>query len=121
MDRRRKDRRPKFLVEASASGAWTEADAQRILAAWRESEQSLAAFCRRYSLNYYRVLRWRKRLSSGPESPRTFYPVQVVSATGPSRHDDRITVVLSGGRRVAVAAGFDPGTLRGVVEALEQC
>jgi hypothetical protein len=44
---------------------WSEADARRVLAAWRASGSSLWGFARQHGLHGQRLAYWRKRLSGG--------------------------------------------------------
>ncbi len=90
------------------------------------------AFCRRKAIS---VHTFRKRLYGQkaiapaieriapitPAQPTRFLPV-----TLPPTHfcvtpeADRLTLVLSGGRRLVVGNGFDPETLRRLIDILEQ-
>jgi len=114
------------------------------LAAWRESGESIAGYCRRHGLLEQSFHYWKKVLSSeggdasgtldvgacvagGASGPcgagssaltpasALFAEVRVVDAT-PS---PELTVVLAGGRSVRVPRDFDGETLQRVVVALE--
>lgn len=110
------------LTSVKGRSRWRASDAREVLAAWRASGESLAAFTRRHDLSYYRIQSWRKRLSESSVPP-TFHPVRVVDARSLSNgaESDPIAVVVRGGRRVVVGAGFDPSVLVRLVEALERC
>jgi len=103
-----------------------------LLAQWRLSGLTQAEFCARrgISLSAFRShLYKRSRRSSSPGSPSVattngtplFLPV-VCSPPPPAGQlpvtASPIEVVLGDGLRVAVAPGFDPQTLRRVVDAL---
>jgi hypothetical protein len=104
---------------------------------WRDSGLSLPAFCERRGLNRGTMQGWvykrghrlaveqaRREAHAGrapgEQTPRTtFLPVRLaepapIEAAGPG-----VEVVLGLGRRIVVAPGFDPETLRRVVAVLE--
>lgn len=122
MARRRKSS-PGSLTTVVGRSRWGASDARTVLAAWRASGESLAAFSRRHGLSYYRLQSWRKRLAE-PSELAVFHPVRVVDGgIVPPTNDegDAIAVVVRGGRRVVVGAGFDPSVLVALVEVLERC
>ena len=103
---------------------------------WQDSGLSLPAFCERRGLNPGTMRGWvykrdqrlaidlsRREPHAGPaldgQAPTpAFLPVRLAEpvptgATGPG-----VEVVLGPGRRIAVAPGFDPETLRRVVAVL---
>lgn len=100
-------------------------------ARWREvfrrqagSGLSVAAFCRRSQIPQASFYFWRRKLREA----ECFTEVRVVSepARGPGiiapprpRPDEALELVLSLGRRIVVRAGFDPATLRALIDALE--
>ena len=102
---------------------------------WREGGLSLPAFCERRGLNLGTMQGWvykrghrlaieqARRQSLDPRSPAedppavTFVPVHL--ATPMAAVGIGVEVVLGVGRRVVVAPGFDPETLRRVVAVLE--
>lgn len=112
---------------------------------WRESGLSLPAFCQRHGLSRGTMQNWvykptlkravddARRASQTPRDtpavtaelstqPPTFLPIRLAEGITPSLEPtphSAIQVVLRQGRRVAVAPGFDPETLRRVVAALE--
>lgn len=104
---------------SSTAARWRE-----ILEAFRDSGMSQADFCRERGLSLHTL---RKRLygSRGPATaaaPVEFVPVVAPTTGGPApppRREDPIVLILEGGRRVAVAPGFDADTLRRLVEAVE--
>jgi hypothetical protein len=62
------------------------------------------------------VTRYRRENGGVMQSPR-FVQVEV---TGPASMSSPLTVLLPGGRRIEVNHGFDAGTLRKLIAALEQ-
>lgn len=98
---------------------WRAAEAERVLEAWRRSGQSGAAFARRHGLSVRRLLRWRDRLQPSPAP--VFHPVRVVQAGEPIGTPGRaaLELELCGGRRIRVAAGFDPELLEALVRTVE--
>ena len=107
------------LATVIASRYWRAADAERVVEAWRRGGQSGAAFARQHELSVARLLRWRDRLkrSAAP----VFHPVRVVkrvraiAAPAP----EPLELELRGGRRIRVAAGFDPELLEQLVRTVE--
>ena len=93
---------------------WRAADARVVLAAWRESGQSLAVFARRHGVARSRLAHWRSRIRPAPR----FHPVRVVGRPSP------VLVapieVIAGSRRVVVPAGFDAAHLKAVLRVLEE-
>jgi len=106
------------LATLVASRYWRAADAERVMAAWRRSGQSVAAFARQQGLSYCRLLRWRERLS--PSAP-VFHPVRVVQRVDAiaTLSPAPLELELKGGRRIRVAAGFDPEQLEVLVRTVE--
>jgi len=102
---------------------WRAADAERVLAVWRASGQSLAAFAGEHGLSRARLARWRERLAKKRLGRPVFHPVRVVadpetramvaSPTAP------LELVLSGGRRIRIAPGFDAELLAELVRVVE--
>ena len=104
---------------SSAASRWPE-----ILESFRDSGLSQADFCRERGLSLHTL---RKHLYGRRGGTTQAIPVEFVPAlapapdgpTPPPRRDDPIVLILGGGRRVAVAPGFDADTLRRLVEAVE--
>ncbi len=94
---------------------WRVEDAERVLAALRESGSSVAAFAREHGVNEARLLRWRQRLRK-MVTPR-FHPVKVVRTSAVA--ESPIELVLVGGERLVLRTGFDPTMLRQIKQALE--
>jgi hypothetical protein len=87
------------------------------LAQWHASGMTQVAYCRQHGLTLAQFGYWKKRLltSRAPDVAPTaadFIAVQMTSAGAP------LAVVLNARLRVEVQPGFDPVTLRAVVQAL---
>lgn len=88
------------------------------LAQWQHSGMTQVAYCHQQGVNLVQFKYWKKRLlaarapgAASGASP-DFIPVQV-TAVGAT-----VAVVLNEPLRVEVRPGFDPATLRAVVQAL---
>lgn len=104
---------------------WREADARRVVDAWRQSEASAAAFARRYQLDPQRILRWAKDLDGPGSQPSAvrFHPVRLVDRGASATvafAPPVIEVVLLGGRRVRVPPGVDPSELARILDVVER-
>ena len=102
---------------------------------WHDSGLSLPEFCGRRGLNPGTMRGWvykrgqrtaidraRHEAQAGrdPGEPvPTFLPVRIAEPIPAAAAGSGVEVVLGPGRRIAVAPGFDPETLRRVVAALE--
>jgi transposase-like protein len=97
----------------------SRAQADRLAAEYDDSGLSREEFCRQHdvslkSLSRY-VTGYRKRKTEGDE------PQWVeVEVTGHSGQGSELAVVLGSGRKIEVRTGFDPHTLRQLVDALER-
>jgi hypothetical protein len=102
------------LADVLRRARWTEGDAAAVLAALDASQLSVYAFATREDLDADRLYRWRARLS-WPRRRRlpAFVEIQP-AATSP------IEVLLRSGLVLRVPGGFDEGTLRRLVSALDQ-
>ncbi|MBI5710422.1 MAG: IS66 family insertion sequence element accessory protein TnpB [Candidatus Eisenbacteria bacterium] len=102
-----------------ANRYWRAVDAERVLATWRRSGRTAAAFAREHGLSTARLLRWRARLE--PSAPPVFHPVRVVGRERPSTtaRPEPLELELRGGRRIRVPAGFDPALLAELVRTVE--
>jgi hypothetical protein len=111
------------------------ADRAALVAQWRLSGLSIPEFCRRRGINLGTMRGWvykqRHRLAveparcasqadPAPDEPTptaAFLPIRLVEPIAPAGQG--VEVVLGPGRRIVVAPGFDPETLRRVVAVLE--
>ena len=110
---------------------------------WRASGLSLPAFCSQHGLKRGTMQNWvyktplkraveevrRQARSAGtprqgplplPAPSPTFLPIRIAELAAPPMPDRTgVEVVLGPGRRIVIAPGFDPETLRRVVAVLE--
>lgn len=64
----------------SREKTWTDDDARVVLDRWRQSGESVAAFCRKHGLTAERLYWWRKRLvASTPTSTLSLVPATIVT------------------------------------------
>lgn len=105
----KRHRRHRNRAEADQLAAEYEASGLNREAFCQERDVPLKTLCRY-------VTRYRRQKASTVQSPH-FVQVEVTAPAGVS---SALTVLLSGGRRIEVNRGFDVGTLRQVVSALEQ-
>ncbi len=85
---------------------------------WRQSQLSVAAFCRREGIDPRRLYRWRSRLAARDAKQAAWVPVHVLTEVTPS--DNTLEILLVGGPRVRVPRGFDATTLRQVLAVLAE-
>lgn len=90
---------------------------RRLIAQWQRSGLSAAAFCARHHLNTATFYAWRNTLQRRDAAATPFVPIHVL-ADPPPIH--LLEVVLPDGRRVRVAPGFDPTTLRQLLTLLHE-
>ena len=94
---------------------WREAEGRVVVAAWRQSGETMTAYARSQDVHPRRLARWARRLEerTGGEAVR-FHPVRLVAAA----REARIEIALGGGVEVRVPSGFAAADLRRVLEAL---
>jgi hypothetical protein len=85
---------------------------------WRASGLSVRAFCGRRGLATPSFYHWRRVLERRAAEKVAFVPVQVVAEAVPALAT-ALEVVLTDGRMVRVAPGFDAATLRQLLAVLE--
>jgi transposase len=85
---------------------------------WRTSGLSVRAFCDRRGLATPSFYHWRRVLQRRAAEKAAFVPVQVVAEAMPALAT-ALEVVLTDGRVVRVAPGFDAATLRKLLAVLE--
>ena len=91
---------------------------RRWIQQWQHSGLSVWAFCARHDLAEPSFYAWRRQLQQR-QAPSPFLPVRVVPDEEPAAAGS-VEVVVAGGRRVRVAPGFDPATLRQLLAVLEE-
>jgi hypothetical protein len=102
------------------------------VAGWKGSGLSLRLYSERHGLKAGTLGYWNSRLKAGAaESPgsspgsgagTTFLAVRVAdpAVAAPASQDERIELVLPGGRVVRLGRGFDAGTLDRLLDVLER-
>jgi len=95
-------------------------DTERIshVEAWRESEMSMAAYCRERGLNYQTFRLWIKKFDddTAPITESALVKLSLPNTLGPS---DRSPLTIDiGPFQVRVFGGFDPAVLK---DALKVC
>ena len=90
-----------------------------VIGRWRRSGRSVRAFCRAEGISEPRFYWWRRRLEQTDLHKPAFLPVHVVRDDPDPPPTPTIEVVLANGRSLRVTPGFDPQTLRALVEILE--
>jgi hypothetical protein len=90
---------------------------QRLVAKQAESGLSAAAFCHRHRLNLHQFYRWRHRLRND-EAERNLAPSFLELVPYSRGGQSGIRIRLGEELWIEVERGFDPSTLRAVVEAL---
>ena len=91
---------------------------RRWIGEWQASGLSVRAFCERRGLAIPSFYAWRRALERRAAEKAAFVPVQVVADPVPTR-TSALEVVLTDGRTVRVAPGFDGATLRQLLAVLE--
>lgn len=131
----------RFQRDRSKERFWRRAVRQ-----WRQSGQSIRAFCRERGLSEPSFHGWRRTLAERDQAAdktrratrvaskrghqeqngdvgRDFVPVQIVASAAPavtaSAASGGIEVVVGAGRVVRIAAGFDAATLQRLLAVLE--
>lgn len=119
--KRPRDQRRAGFAAATRNPYWREDDARVVLEACFSSGLALEEFARRHHLKPRRLRRWSERLEQ--RAVVRFHPVELRSNELPTREgvggEDGVTVVLRGGRRVAVGRDFDEELLARVVRVVE--
>jgi hypothetical protein len=92
---------------------------QRWIQQWQASGLSVRAFCARHRLAEPRFYSWRRQLRQRQRLVADFLPVHVLAQAEPAA-EDRLEVVLAGGRRLRVPPDFDAATLRQLLVVLEE-
>jgi transposase len=112
---------------------WPEALKREIVAATSEPGASVSMVARRYNVNANQVFSWRRRYREASEpSPASLptpglLPVMITPApedepAAPSTlaASDTIEIEVSGTYRVRVGSGFDPRSLKRVLDVLRR-
>ena len=91
---------------------------QRRIEQWRASGLSVRTFCARHGLATASFYNWRRVLQRRAADEPAFVPVRVVADAVPTQAS-ALEVVLTDGRAVRIAPGFDAATLRRLLAVLE--
>jgi len=99
--------------------SWSDAEGKQIVAAWRQSGESRAAFARRYGIAVHRLYYWsatagERRGASTERKAVQFHPVRV----RPDRVDAGRAAPIEI-RFIRLPRGFAADELRAVLSALE--
>ena len=93
-----------------------------IIDKYRESGLSVAEFCKEHNISTGRFYHWRRRFSNEHcKEDKGFFEVITCSS---SANKNPIYIRLTNGIVIEVERGFDPVTLRGVIETvvrIRQC
>jgi transposase len=92
---------------------------RRWILQWHKSSLSVRAFCARHDLSQPSFYAWRRAIKQRDAAAGAFVPVRVVPEVDPVL-TSRFEVVLSCGRSLRVAPGFDPAALRQLLAVLEE-
>lgn len=122
---------PKRLKEVASSPYWRREDAEVMVAAWRDSGETMAGFARRWSVKVDRVGRWVARLEERESEPEVlFHPVRIVepAPTPPHEPEEPATSWVGDVRHgefvVRVPLGFaadEMARLLAVVAGVQSC
>ena len=106
------------MAHGRARDEHTERQWRHWIAEWRASGLSVRAFCGQRGLATPSFYHWRRVLERRAAEKVAFVPVQVVAEAVPALAT-ALEVVLTDGRMVRVAPGFDAATLRQLLAVLE--
>jgi hypothetical protein len=97
----------------------SRAEADQLAAEYEASGLSREVFCKQREIPLKTLARYvtRYRKQKAGAVPQRWVAVEVAGHSGSG---SELSVLVSGGRRIEVQRGFDPGTLRQLVAALEQ-
>jgi hypothetical protein len=107
------------MAQGRARDERKERQWQRWIGEWQASGLSVRAFCQRRGLTIASFYAWRRVLQQRAAEKAAFVPVQVVADTVLTQ-TSALEVVLTDGRAVRVAPGFDAATLRQLLAVLEE-
>jgi len=91
---------------------------RRWIREWETGGLSARAFCQRRGLTVASFYTWRRVLRRRAAEKAAFVPVQIVADAVTTRIG-ALEVILTDGRTVRVAPGFDAATLRQLLAVLE--
>ena len=106
------------MAHGRARDGRKEGQWRRWIGDWQASGLSGRAFCEQRGLTVARFYAWRRVLQRRAAEKAAFVPVQVVTDAVPTQAS-ALEVVLTDGRTVRVAPGFDAATLRQLLAVRE--
>lgn len=98
----------------------TSAEIEQIVAEFADCGLKRSEFCRRQGMTLGTLNRYLKRLRPGSSSGAANSQLVAVELARGREGDGGLVMILSGGRRIEVGAGFDVSTLQRLVQALER-
>ena len=86
----------------------------RLVAQWRQSEDSQAGFARRHGVPPWTFWYWCRKLAAPPAPPDVFVPVRVTDGDAAPV----LEIVLTSGDRVHVRSGASAEVIQATLQAL---
>ncbi len=86
--------------------------------AWRASGLPQARYCRRHNLKVHRLVYWRKKFTRKTKEAVSFVQIKLADDFQPLRA--AAIKVAVGSFRIEVERGFDPDTLKQLIDTLGQ-
>jgi hypothetical protein len=101
---------------------WRADDGRRVLAAWKNSGESMAGFADRHGLNAQRLAWWRARLGMAAPAAMTLVPVTVRATPAARPEGPALSLVIGDDMRIDVsdASRVPPLWFAAVVDALSR-
>lgn len=114
-------------MDSGREAMWIER--RELVSRWLQSGLSMAVFCRREEIAYWKFLSWRKRLEELDSSEGGFAELVVGGELCASEegeltqavHGALLEIALPGGACVRVFAGADAALVRDAVQAARAC
>jgi len=97
----------------------SRAEAEQLVAEFESSGLSRAQFCQSRGLALHTLDRYRYRLRESKQDEGRWIAVELGDRS-PAAAGSGLAVMLTCGRRIEIARGFDPATLQQLLAALEQ-
>ena len=97
-------------------------EVEQLVAEYETSGLSRIEFCAKHELSlstFSRHRKWRARQVPSPSNPLLAVELSAPSRAAVTVASGALAVVLRGGRRIEVSAGFDAGALERLVRVLE--
>jgi hypothetical protein len=99
----------------------SRAEADTLAAEYEASGLSRQEFCQQRNVAFKTLARYlaQRRKRSGTAAPAASSRLVRVQVESPNGAESELTVIVTGGRRIAVKRGFDEDLLRQLITALE--